>query len=1555
MNERLARALGTVRAQEAAALDAAARLRRARHVLARAKAERNRTAVLRAERELSLRRERLAATRDELDTRRLELDRLRGTLIDVRPGSEIDRLAGKHPIVLLPVRLETRFMKEALVIRIFPDDLHVDQHDEALTEEEIARYRDALGNDDIDEEAVRRRVFDALSGASSAPRAAWVLRRLRERPDDKPREAGTDVDRIARAAALPDRFVAIGLRDGKQVFVEAGGLVPEHLPLGPDPTVDVDEAERVDPDTALSDPGLLWMRDLEAAEARGLAIRVRYRDSEGLETKGVDELVVLGVRSGLDPEDGVASLETLFAAHRYGTGLGIVEQGTPTNDTATAASGFERDLVDVDAEVAAADDVRFARPDGSNDERLAAAFGITDEAARRELFGRLENAALHEQGQARAMNTVLWSVTGGYFLEQLMRPLGGRFERSDLERIDAIRRHFVAHVRGRGPVPAFRVGEQPYGVLPVVALARWTSSDGEDDELDRRAVDLLGRLRRFWERASGKVPRVATGDDPEESVLRLLGLQAVSDRFRVHPLLGPAFLKNLLLQFGEGDRKTRLGSAMFGETRRRLSTLLGQLGLSLADPLLGECTHALCDYAISNELAQRGIEDNLEALDPHYIAWLLDAPLDDIEAERGAGAIDAERGVPLLYLLLRHAVLLELADTARRRVSLIDPSVLGIREPELIDVARVPIDRSPGTRLAANALELLKRPGVGNDTRPIGQTILDELRRADPPASLPLRLSAFWNALRVLSNLSAENLDELTRETLDLFSSRYDAWATSFASKRLERLDASTGGGRWIGAWGYVEDLRPRRRRDSEGYLHAPSLNQAATAAVLYNGFLTHTDTDGESPLDLRLDSSRVREADALVDGLRQGVSLASLLGYRFERHLQEERLQVHGLAFRRAFPGIDELHGDGVDGSADEPLPPQARVLDGLALVRAFSDEGYAGVRRRIAAVLPDAVPPATGGVARRLQAGLRRLRAQLDALSDALTAESVHQLLLGNPVRAGAALEAMSGSGSPPPELQAMRTPRTGVPITHRVLVTWAPGASGAGELGTLLPGAEDWASTWVQPDARLVFPVVAGDATIDAGPGLDDLELSILDLLFVAANPERDRAWLGARVLRHVAAKRPELGEPDGWRVRFARAADDAPDTVLFDDVEPILIELRNVFGSGRMLGAHDLAATTDAPATPRWRAAAAVARIDAAAKRLARAVRSLEEARERLARNPDVPAARRTLVDALWTLLPFCIAEAVPITAAGAGTDTSATGIDTATPANADPAPGPSASERLLDQAAQVASIGRRRLLGHADTRLDTLPAVVDAEGRDRLLDAVGAVFGAPLPMALPLELERAEIEAIERAWEPGRSDELQNDDPTAADRWLADLAGVRDRLGHFHELRLRHAVTHLAPNPPLRVAQLPPRDEETWIALPQAALSGEFTTSMVAHASAPIERLDGTGLEGWTIDEWQDLIPRSQETTGLAFHVDSPGSHAPNVVLLAVAPDVGANWRLEHLLDTVREATELMRFRGVATRQLDGLGHLLPAIAVPHNADGATVSTDLKRARRAPDP
>src|SRR4029450_2992719 len=79
----------------------------------------------------------------------------------------------------------------------------------------------------------------------------------------------------------------------------------------------------------------------------------------------------------------------------------------------------------------------------------------------------------------------------------------------------------------------------------------------------------------------------------------------------------------------------------------------------------------------------------------------------------------------------------------------------------------------------------------------------------------------------------------------------------------------------------------------NEGFIHAPSVNHAVTAAVLRNGYLAHATPSTPDLMKVNLSSERVRLALGFIEGIRNGQSLGALLGYQFERGLHDR----HNLA----------------------------------------------------------------------------------------------------------------------------------------------------------------------------------------------------------------------------------------------------------------------------------------------------------------------------------------------------------------------------------------------------------------------------------------------------------------------------------------------------------------------------------------------------------------------------------------------------------------------------------------------------------------------------------
>ena len=135
-------------------------------------------------------------------------------------------------------------------------------------------------------------------------------------------------------------------------------------------------------------------------------------------------------------------------------------------------------------------------------------------------------------------------------------------------------------------------------------------------------------------------------------------------------------------------------------------------------------------------------------------------------------------------------------------------------------------------------------------------------------------------------------------------------------------------------------------------------------------------------------------------------------------------------------------------------------------------------------------------------------------------------------------------------------------------------------------------------------------------------------------------------------------------------------------------------------------------------------------------------------------------------------------------------------------------------------------------------------------------------------------------------------------------------------------------------------QLPRRTDDAWLALrfPDVhPVSGdpfvidEDKLLYTAHYTAPF--VAGTGLHcGVLVDEWTEVIPRTDETTGVAFHYDRPNNEAPQTLLLALPADFTGSWDWDDLVDTLHETLDMARKRAVEPRHVDTTAYarFLPA-------------------------
>ncbi len=439
--------------------------------------------------------------------------------------------------------------------------------------------------------------------------------------------------------------------------------------------------------------------------------------------------------------------------------------------------------------------------------------------------------------------------------------------------------------------------------------------------------------------------------------------------------------------------------------------------------------------------------------------------------------------------------------------------------------------------------------------------------------------AAFAEALRVIAQSSLAERRLLLSETLDCCSHRLDAWLTSAATRRLADLRARTGRGVFLGAYGMIQQVTlstptPEPEVDGRavvhdprdgGFVHAPGLNHAATAGVLRSGRLAQrrgAGDPGDEPLDLDLSSTRMRDALSLLEGMRRGQSLGALLGYRLERRLHER--SGGGLELDRFIYVLRTL-APLRPGKLIEPGQPAeeslaaSNVVDGLrlmemaaeavraALVDGPGDLTYLAAGAWIGPRVVDGIDEADA-----VLAAIAELDQTHDAVADLLLAESVHQLVSGNPARAAAAMDVLGAGEAVPPEPDVTATPRTGISLQHRlaILVPDAVAAAPAGwDTGTPRALAEPRLEAWAEhalaaaPEVVTAAGLSALDVLYDADG--DTVATSTLLTRVRAVRPDVEPAalastWVLAGMLRALlVAARPLRGSDLGRAVEESAA--------------------------------------------------------------------------------------------------------------------------------------------------------------------------------------------------------------------------------------------------------------------------------------------------------------------------------------------------------------------------------------------------------------------------------
>ena len=568
--------------------------------------------------------------------------------------------------------------------------------------------------------------------------------------------------------------------------------------------------------------------------------------------------------------------------------------------------------------------------------------------------------------------------------------------------------------------------------------------------------------------------------------------------------------------------------------------------------------------------------------------------------------------------MLRHAMMLGQWDAGIRFLenqALVDSAAVR-REASFIHVqAAAPAAESKFQHLYAPAPTI-----TGNDTTLLAEWVLSPGVLGSAPETEDLR--EIVAALQVLADTPTARLERVFAEHVDCCSYRLDAWKTGLVATRLAEMRRPAGSevprrGIYLGAFGWLENVRPKPEKvtpvrlegdlaqtferpgdaplgydpANAGYIHAPSLSQAAAAAILKNAYRVNASPANPDAMAINLSSDRVRQALAILEGVRNGQTLPALLGYRFERGLHDE----HGLAevdkfiypLRQAFPLVaNQLASTKTDGTVDITLLEARNVIDGVALVERMRASGATYPFGLPTGNAPGQLPIATAAEQSAINIEADRLANLYDALADLVMAESVYQVVLGNFDRAAANTKAFNQGGHPP-ETQIVGTPRTGLSLTHRVALhldagadpTTSPSPVPATVPMTPRARAEAPLNQWLAgrmppPDhvvVRVTYSTPASTTLRTATITQAQLKLQPLDLLYLF-NLELDQAMaeLDDRILQHV--RYGAHGHPDiAITIQYTEPVSGK---VTFFELAALVRSLRAVVLKSRAVGPTDL---------------------------------------------------------------------------------------------------------------------------------------------------------------------------------------------------------------------------------------------------------------------------------------------------------------------------------------------------------------------------------------------
>jgi hypothetical protein len=740
----------------------------------------------------------------------------------------------------------------------------------------------------------------------------------------------------------------------------------------------------------------------------------------------------------------------------------------------------------------------------------------------------------------------------------------------------------------------------------------------------------------------------------------------------------------------------------------------------------------------------------------------------------------------------------------------------------------------------------------------------------------------------------------------------------------------------------------------NQGAIHAPSLLHATTAAVLRNAYKSNDAAASvQNRLAVNLSSARVRTAMQLVEGIRNGQSLGALLGFRLERGLHEAyqkvELDKYIQPLRKAYPLQQQVQvSAGETGSSyvSQVINGEQLLKEVYAIVNwnsvSMTTAGSATLgellKKQGAAKLPVALYQAVVRITPQNNAAIfdaiideiDKIADAFDAIGDLAISESVYQMVQGNHVRASSVMSALA-EGRSLPDPQIIETPRTGTVVTQRLLLnivaqpkgTIPPGWTGTESVKYLAePSLNYWLGARLGPVTHYRYIVRITEAkNIVTEDSLTLVPLKWQPIDFYSL--QGDEHELSNILLTIYQLDNPAV--KGTVTIDIAKRGNDwAEEDKTLTDLALELTHLRRLLGNARFMGINDLQQPHEVTQEANPGAFAEAELKD----RINGAYQTCKLFNGQVANTAfiaDILNGKKSVEDTVLgetdfsTLLSFMKA-ALSI------------GVPQAMAWVYDRSEAPVSRYRsALQYVLNLYRQTREREVTATATLAKVNGDTLLVKDKIEQLVELGKVLLGNNFMILPVfHFEHPGIKSQLQL--PADKKITRHGGPLVMENWLLQLGKVRKKIHELSRL-LQLGDTYDHPVMALHPVQLPYTDNDYWLGIeyPAAYTPDGDRLSLVLLEE---QLLQTTGTKtGLVLDEWIEIIPAKEETTGVAFHYNQPNATAPQSMMLVHSPQLGASWEWDDLITAIIDTVDLAKNRAVEPDHLENsmLSHVLPTI------------------------